>query len=137
MRVPPGIVGTALIRAEELASQAILQTHAEYIRTLASLEGIEIAPDLTKPPASGAAVVAGLEIYLPLAGLIDLGVEHDRLGREAERLRRTLRGAEAKLANPQFMDKAPAEVVAREREKRDEIRDRLQKVEDLLAQLSE
>jgi valyl-tRNA synthetase len=137
MRVPPGIVGTALIRAEELASQAILQTHAEYIRTLASLEGIEIAPDLTKPPASGAAVVAGMEIYLPLAGLIDLGVEHDRLGREAERLRRTLRGAEAKLANPQFMDKAPAEVVAREREKRDEIRDRLQKVEDLLAQLSE
>ncbi len=137
MRVPPGIVGTALIRAEELANQATLQTHAEYIRTLASLEGIEIAPDLTKPPASGSAVVAGLEIYLPLAGLIDLGVEHDRLGREVERLRKTLRGAEAKLANPQFMEKAPEEVVVREREKRDEIRERLQKVEDLLAQLSE
>ncbi len=137
MHVPPGVMGRAMIRSEELASQSTLQAQADYICSLAALEGLEIGPDLTKPPASGAVVVAGMEIYLPLAGLIDLAVEHDRLSREVERLRKTLKGAEAKLGNRQFLEKAPEDVVAHEQEKRDELRERLQKVSDLLAQLKD
>ncbi len=137
MRVPPGTGGIAHIRSEELASQATLQTHGHYIATLADLEGLEIAPDITKPPASGSAVVAGMEIYLPLEDLIDLEVERDRLTKEAERLAANLKSAEAKLSNRQFLEKAPEEVVNGERERRDDVQERLQRVEDLLKQLTE
>jgi len=136
MNVPPGSGGTVYIRAEAPDSLAALQTHASYLRSMADLDRVEVDPDITRPPASGAAVVRGMEIYLPLEELIDLQVERERLSKEVERLTAALRGAEGKLDNQQFLQRAPAEVVERESEKRDDISKRLQKVEDLLAGLS-
>jgi len=136
MNVPPGSGGTVYIRAEAPDSLAALQTHASYLRSMADLDRVEVDPDITRPPASGAAVVRGMEIYLPLEELIDLQVERERLSKEVERLTAALRGAEGKLDNQQFLQRAPAEVVERETEKRDDISKRLQKVEDLLAGLS-
>ena len=81
-----------------------------------------------RPPKSAAAVAAGLEILLPLAGLMDLAEEEKRLRKEMEKLVAEIERVEKKLANPQFVDNAPEEVVAKERAKADEFRENLDKM---------
>jgi valyl-tRNA synthetase len=137
MSVPPGRSGEAHIRTADEDSLATLTKQAEYVTAMASLESVVLGPDVTKPSASGAAVVSGTEVYLPLEGLIDLEIERDRLSKELDRLQSSFRAAEAKLTNGEFIQKAPEEVVAREREKRNDIEERLQKVRDLLADLND
>jgi valyl-tRNA synthetase len=136
MNVPPGSGGTVHIRADDEDSITALRSNEGYIRSLGDLDAVEVAAEISRPPASGSAIVRGMEIYLPLEGLIDLEVERERLAKEVERLKAALSGAESKLANQRFLEKAPAEVVERESEKRDDIRERLQKVEELLESLS-
>lgn len=65
----------------------------------------------------------GAELFLPLEGIIDLERERERLGRELDRLAGVLRSTDRKLANQDFLAKAPAEVVEREREKAGNVRD--------------
>ena len=61
------------------------------------------------------AVTPDAEVYVRLEGIVDLAAERQRLTREIERAAREVAGLEAKLARPEFVERAPAEVVARER----------------------
>ena len=67
-----------------------------------------------------ASVVSGVEIYLPLKGLIDVEKETARLQKELESLDREIKRAAGKLNNAGFVAKAPADVVEKEREKKQE-----------------
>lgn len=136
MNVPPGSGGTVFIRAENDSAVAALQSNESYIRSLADLDAVEISTDISKPPASGSAVVTGMEIFLPLEDLIDLEVERERLTKEIDRLKAVISSTENKLSNQQFLDKAPEKVIAWEREKQGEMGDRLKKVEELLVDLN-
>ena len=80
-------------------------------------------------------MVSGNEIYLPLAELIDLEVERDRLGKERQRLQGLLKGVTTKLANEQFLARAPEDVVLREKLKSEELQIELEKVNRLLQDL--
>ena len=73
------------------------------------------------PGGAGAHAVLsnGMELFLPLEGVIDLEQEKKRLAVEIDRLSGQLVGARRKLENRGFLEKAPEEVVAREREKAD------------------
>ncbi|HSK21126.1 MAG TPA: valine--tRNA ligase [Longimicrobiales bacterium] len=66
---------------------------------------------------------SGADLFLPLADVIDVKQERQRLGRELERIEGQLRATEARLSSEQFAARAPAEIVAREREKADSLRD--------------
>ena len=66
---------------------------------------------------------SGADLFLPLADVIDVEQERQRLGRELERIDGQLRATEARLSSEQFAARAPAEIVAREREKADSLRD--------------
>ena len=61
--------------------------------------------------------MAGEELFVPLAGLIDVDLERTRLQREIDRLNGALNGVRQKLTNADFINKAPKDVVEREREK--------------------
>jgi len=75
--------------------------------------------------AAHAVLKGGAELTLPLAGVIDLEREIERLGKERARLEGLLRGTDGKLANEQFRARAPAEVVAKEEEKAANLRDQV------------
>ncbi len=68
-------------------------------------------------PAAAAAVVGGLRVLIPLAGLIDLGAEKARLAKEISRIEVEIKKCEGKLGNASFVANAPAEVVAQERQR--------------------
>jgi valyl-tRNA synthetase len=78
---------------------------------------LAIADRLEAKPAQAAALVVGdVEVFLPLAGLIDLGAERARLGKELEQAEADVARRAGKLGNAGFVDKAPANVVQRERD---------------------
>jgi valyl-tRNA synthetase len=104
------------------------------LRALARLESVE--DGLVEGEVGASAVLpSGVEVFVPLADVIDLDRERARLQGEVERLEGQLRGTEGKLANERFVSKAPSEVVEREREKLGSFRDQLEKVREKLAVL--
>jgi valyl-tRNA synthetase len=77
----------------------------------------------------------GAELFLPLEGVIDIAREADRLRGEIARIREQLRATERKLENEAFVSKAPTDVVARERDKADSLREQARKLQDKLRSL--
>ena len=72
---------------------------------------------------------------MPLAGVLDLEAEQERIVEEMEALTKRIGDLEIRLRNENFLSKAPAEVVQRERERRDEARERWVRLRDRLEQL--
>ncbi len=99
-----------------------VEAESGRLHQFARVQGV--AFEAAAPGGAGATAVLqnGTELFLPLDGLVDLEKERGRLAREIERLDGQLRGAEAKLGNEGFTGRAPAEVVAKEREKADTFR---------------
>lgn len=136
MNVPPGKKAEAVIAANSPANLYTIETGKEFIKHLGSLSGLQIHSDLVeKPDQAGTAIVGGAEVYLPLAGLIDLEKEIQRLKKELENLRKDMERTEGKLNNQGFVAKAPAEVIAKEKEKLAGFVAKRQALEERLASL--
>ena len=90
---------------------------------------------IAKPPASIAAVVRNIEIFLPLKGLVDLESERTRLAKQIEKLEKEIGGVSAKLNNPNFINNAKAEVVDSERARFEDLNTKLSLTKDLLSDL--
>lgn len=123
-----------LIKASDADSLARLKRGEEYIVRFCNPERLEIAADLTPPDKAMSAVVTGAEIFLPLAGLIDIEQELKRLEKEVETLNFEVERIEKKLNNQGFVAKAPAKVIDEEKAK---LADYAQKREKVLARLAE
>jgi valyl-tRNA synthetase len=118
-----GKLPQALIRpAAEIA--AGLQRQHAVLERLGRCQALTIGPDVTKPPESATKVLTGVEVYVPLRGLMDLTAERDRLRRESAELRGHVERLSGKLGNPGFVAKAPAAVVEQERQRLDDMRQR-------------
>ena len=121
--VPPSKrIGARLsVDAQTPELVAVLETNRHYLERLAGLEHVEIGVGQEKPQASAAVVVgsggATHEVFVPLARMIDLGVERERLQKEIAQKRGFLGGVEKKLANEAFVSRAPEAVVQKERQK--------------------
>ena len=87
------------------------------------------------PAQSAQVVVRGEVVAMPLAGLIDIGAEKARLEKELVRLEADIAATERKLANPDFVARAPEEVVEENRERIAVAQARLEKVREALARL--
>jgi valyl-tRNA synthetase len=115
--------------------KAILdESNAALLKAIAKIESIEWLEDNINPPPSATAVVGDLEIFIPLAGFINPAEESARLTKEIGKLEKEQVSLSAKLQNPGFLDRAPGDVVEKERAKLNEINSALEK---LTAQLNE
>ena len=117
---------------------ALFQAEAESIRRLARLAELTVAAPGTSPGGEPATklLAAGAELYLPLAGLLDLDEERRRLERERAALQAERDRATAKLANRDFIAKAPPPVVDKARARLAEVEADLAKVAEQLAALA-
>ncbi|HHX75130.1 MAG TPA: valine--tRNA ligase [Firmicutes bacterium] len=136
VNLPPGKKANVLLFAGSDTSAAALEQGRAMLQKLAAVEQAEIVRQLAGQPGQAlAAVVEDIEVYLPLAGLVDLEQEIRRLEKEADKLEKELARAEGKLKNAGFLQKAPQDVVAQERAKAEEYRNLLDKVRERLRHL--
>ncbi len=115
------------------ADKKILREHANYISELAFAEPIIFSDE--KPSHAMSGVIEGVEIFLPLEGLIDTEKEIARLTKELEKIRKGAAATEGKLNNERFLSKAPAEVVQSEREKLAAFNEKISSLEQRINQL--
>jgi len=134
MSVPPGKKAQIMLFADS-ANMAVLEAGRAYIMALAQGESLTIADkdNLVAPQQAAAAHVRGVEVFLPLAGLIDIDKEIARLQKEIENTKNEEKRLQGKLGNEAFIAKAPAEVVAKERAKEGEFVAKRAALEERLA----
>ncbi len=125
----------AVVSAADPQTAERVGSHAPLVCDLAALEDLQVGVGLGKPHASATAVLTGAEVYVPLEGVIDLEAERQRLRGQLEKERKFLEASDRKLANRGFVEKAPAEVVERERARNAELRERIERLEASLRNL--
>ena len=135
VNVAPGKkVPAILLVADEL--QPVVADNQSYIKLMASVDELSILPaGGDKPENAMAAVTKGIEVYLPLKGLIDVEKETQRLNKELDGMTKEIGRIEGKLNNAGFLAKAPAEVVEKEKTKAQEIAVKMQAIQERLTYL--
>jgi len=126
----------AIIAAGE--AYDLLDAHRQILSRLAhiALDRLTLAHTIDrKPERALTLVVGGVEIYLPLEGMVDLERERERLSKELEKLDGEIARAEKLLANRNFVTRAPEKVVNKEREKLAAYRERREKLQARLESL--
>lgn len=135
VNVPPGKKSEAILQTSE-SLQKVFTENIQYIRSLGASEPSLALLSDEKPENAMTAVVSGVEIYMPLKGLIDVEKETARLNKEREGLVKEVERVAGKLSNESFVAKAPAEVIERERAKEREYREKLAAITDRLDYLA-
>nr|VFK00016.1 MAG: valyl-tRNA synthetase [Candidatus Kentron sp. H]VFK00090.1 MAG: valyl-tRNA synthetase [Candidatus Kentron sp. H]VFK04395.1 MAG: valyl-tRNA synthetase [Candidatus Kentron sp. H] len=143
MNIPPAKRVPVLLRQEVAGEgqEGIAETrrrlaeHHRALTTLARIESIAWLEVGAAPPESATSLLGDLELRIPVAGLIDVEAETARLGKEIAKMVQELTRSQGKLENPNFVDKAPPEVVAKERVRVAELVGAIGKLEGQRAQL--
>jgi valyl-tRNA synthetase len=133
MNIAPKKALPVLLKDAQAEDQEKLDNNRNFISRLANLESIELLEG--EAPAAATALVGKMEILIPLEGLIDKDAEIARLNKEMGKLDKIIKQSSGKLSNDNYVNKAPAEVVAKERDKLAEMQQAYQQLEQQLAAL--
>ena len=123
--VPPRTTLPAFVKASPALVDLFKSTEADVCR-LGSLDALVVATDQERPGQSLVSVGRGFVAFIPASGLIDIAQETKRLKAEVSRIEKVLGGLQAKLGNPSFVDRAPAEVIEQTRAQRANLESQLQ-----------
>ena len=117
MNIAPGKPLPVLLQNGSVTDQDYLSNSSAYLKRLGRLESITWLNSDEITPESAIALVGELKILIPMAGLIDKEAELARLEKEIQKIKNDLPRIEGKLSNPTFIDKAPPEVIDKEKAK--------------------
>ncbi|NIR44049.1 MAG: valine--tRNA ligase [Gemmatimonadetes bacterium] len=123
-----------MVRGADDALRRAFEAEGVAALKLAGIDGLSFDGELQGVEAT-AVLASGAEIHVPLEGLIDLERERDRLEKQASELRDLVIRSEKRLANKDFVDKAPDHVVDQAREKLSGLKEQLEKIEQKRAGL--
>ena len=135
MNIPPGKALPVLFKNGGDDDQHNLNANEQFLKTLAKIESITWLNEGDEAPMSATALVGKMEVLVPMAGLIDKDAEIARLGKEIDKLKKDLLRIDGKLNNPKFIDKAPDDVVAKEKGKQAAQQGALNKLEEQLVSI--
>ncbi len=116
LKIPPSKRVNVVIDAPE-ERLAIVNANLHHIKSLAKAEDISTGHGMEKPESSATAVVGDISLYVPLKGLLDIEEEKKRIMKEIKKIQKDIDIYNKKLANKNFVDKAPAHVVEDVRER--------------------
>ena len=125
----------AVVQTDDAVLRAALERWRGYVEPLAGLSELMLQPVGAPPPSSASWVGQGVSVYVPLAGLLDLGEERARLRKEIARVESDLAALSRKLDNPSFVARAPADVVDKDRARVIELEARKAKLLDNLSRI--
>ena len=129
MNIAPGKPLPILLQHGSANDQQCLANNLAYLKRLGRLEEITWLEASESAPESAIALVGELNILIPMAGLIDKEAELARLDKEIQKILNDLPRVEGKLSNPTFIDKAPADVIDKEKAKLADLRSTLNNLE--------
>jgi valyl-tRNA synthetase len=135
MQLPPGKLLTVLCKNGDAEDRRRVEENRQFLSKLAKLDSIQWLEAGDEEPLSATALVGDMDILVPMADLIDKEEESRRLQKEIDKRSKELKQVEGKLSNPNFVDKAPAEVVEKEKTKSQELVNALAKLEAQLARI--
>ena len=135
MDINPGKKLLVKVAESSAADRSRLDRHGPSLESLARLEGIELIDDADNVSAAAVALVGQMRLVVPLAGLIDLDAEIERLTKQRGRVEADLGKCRAKLADSQFLSNAPEEIVANKRGRSDELTLKLEQLDAQLERL--
>jgi len=125
LNIDPGRRLPLLYRAGDGEARRVIARNAATIAALARLESVEEAPDMARLGPAARAVVPGLDLAVPLAGVLDLEDEKRRLLREIDKLSKEAEGHARKLGNADFIGKARPEAVDKARRIHQELQEKI------------
>ena len=117
MEVPPSKEINAILDCQSAASMSLLRKNEMYVKSLARLDELVIEQHPERPEDAALQVAGDVEIVVPLRGLVNVEEEEKRLLKEIGKIQKDMDFLAKKLENPSFVERAPADVVAKEREK--------------------
>ena len=128
MNIPPSKKADIVVEAPDRNDAEILQLNTPHLRSLGKVESIEIKTAVAKPHGSATAVFGQNQVHVLLKGLLDFEEEKKRLRKEITKAEKDLNMLEKKLSNPQFREKAAAEIIEEVQEKKEALGVRLEKL---------
>ncbi|HET7371481.1 MAG TPA: class I tRNA ligase family protein, partial [Gammaproteobacteria bacterium] len=132
MDIAPGKPLPVLLTDANDTDRHRLSAYDGLIRSLAKIESVELLDSTASAPQSATALLGQMKILVPLAGLVDTAAEAERLERQIGKLKKLEEQSNRKLANDAFVNNAPNNVVAQERERLQEHRAAIAKLEEQL-----
>jgi len=135
VNLPPGKKTAIVVRAGG-RSAACLKEESHQLSKLAFVETLTVDAEAVKPDQALTAIISeGLEVFLPLEGVVDFEAEIKRLEKELAQLQAEINKTEGKLNSPGFINKAPVEVVEKEKTRRNDQEAKLVKLKQRLQEL--
>jgi len=135
MNVPPGKQSDLHVRVTDEEMGLILESYQDYFRSLAKIDKLIIGKDIKKPGLSASGVISGAELFVPLEGLINVDAEKKRLEKDLAGLKGHVEKLSKKLANPDLLKNAPADIVEKEKGKKADLEERIEKINENFEQL--
>ncbi len=134
--VPPSKNINILLNFHDPEKEKHFLKYESYLKRLTKATDVILMKENEKPRHAACSVFEGVEIFIPLEGIIDFDVERGRIEKEITRVKSMLVGVKNKLANESFISKAPNEVVENERKKMESFKLTLEKLEKNLESIS-
>jgi valyl-tRNA synthetase len=136
LKMPRGTPLTMIVRTPDEATTALVAGVRDRSIAMGQLAALEAGVLLPKPRGAVTRLVSGLEIFVPVAGLIDLDQERAKLGAELEKTKAFAEGKRSKLANQDFVTRAKPEIVEKERASLADLEEKIRRLEANIADLA-
>jgi valyl-tRNA synthetase len=120
----------------DVAVGDLLSPMEPYFQSLANARAVSFGPAVVAPPLSAHVALAGMDVYVDLAELIDVPAEIARKEQEVQKLLGFITAKEKKLSNATFVERAPADVVQKERDSLRDLQDQLAAARGVLVRLA-
>jgi valyl-tRNA synthetase len=137
MNISPGREVGASVKAFTAEASRTLKDNLSLIKRLARLGEVVIGAETARPKGAATAVRGSFELYVPLEGLLDIGGEIERLEKEKKKVRESLDLLDRKLGNEDFLRRAPAEIIEKEKAKYQELIQKDERLEKGINRLKE
>jgi len=135
MEVPPSKEITVILSCGNEESRILMKHNEGSIIGLARISDLAIGIDLQKPEDASIQVAGDVQIFVPLKGLVDVAAEEERLLKEIGKIDKEIEMFSKKLESPAFVDRAPAEIVAKERQKLADVTEKKRVLEESLEKI--
>jgi len=132
MNLNPGLKLKALVKTRDDGIQKTLQDQSLYIKELAHLEQLDTGPNIAKPKVFASSVLGDMDLIIPLEGVMDFQEERNRVEKELKKIEKELILLNKKLSNPNFLKKAPDEVIEKDGQRKTALSEKQAKLQNHL-----